>query len=50
MRSLQSDDTISKVVALANALETTRFSEFWSLVSGDSKDVAALGAWVWMRV
>lgn len=40
----QNDETIAKVLALANALETTRFGDFWALVSGNSKDVASLGA------
>uniref|UniRef100_A0A7S0X0D0 Eukaryotic translation initiation factor 3 subunit K n=1 Tax=Chlamydomonas leiostraca TaxID=1034604 RepID=A0A7S0X0D0_9CHLO len=38
---LQADESISKVVALAGALETTRFAEFWTL-AGSSKDVIAL--------
>ena len=39
----QNDETIAKVLALANALETTRFGDFWALATGSSKDVASLG-------
>lgn len=45
---LQADETIAKVVALANALETTRFAEFWSLAAAN-KDVVGLGGWLSMR-
>lgn len=37
---LQSDDTVSKVVQLANALETTRFTDFWTIAAG-CKDLLA---------
>mmetsp|Transcript_27470 Transcript_27470/g.60086 ORF Transcript_27470/g.60086 Transcript_27470/m.60086 type:complete len:218 (+) Transcript_27470:121-774(+) len=35
---LQSDETISKIVQLANALETTRFTDFWAL-AGNCKEL-----------
>mmetsp|Transcript_27025 Transcript_27025/g.73049 ORF Transcript_27025/g.73049 Transcript_27025/m.73049 type:complete len:214 (-) Transcript_27025:468-1109(-) len=38
----QNDETISKVVSLATALETTRFSDFWAMTAGDCKDVASM--------
>lgn len=38
---IQADETIAKVVALAGALETTRFEDFWKL-SSSSADVVAL--------
>ena len=44
--NFQNDDTISKIVALANALETTHFNEFWAMASGASKEVVALGVYV----
>lgn len=37
---LQSDDTISKVIQLASALETSRLTDFWTIAAG-CKDLLA---------
>ncbi len=30
LAAMQGDDTIGKIMSLANALETTRFTDFWA--------------------
>ena len=40
----QGEDTVSKVIQLANALETTRFTDFWTIAAG-CKELLASGDW-----
>ena len=42
--SLQSDDLITKVMQLAAALETARFTEFWA-ITANSKELLNQSEW-----